>query len=121
MANAFNVAMGRVVRQLRKSSALTQKEVGAHINVSYQQLNKYENGTNGIAACYLPRLAELFGVSVADLYAQVGLTAAATEPTEAENDSFLAARYVARISDPKLRRVIVDFTRKLAYQGGEAA
>ncbi len=42
------------------------------------------------------------------------------EPGPAENDSFLAARYVGKIADPKLRGLVVDFARKCAYQG-EAA
>jgi transcriptional regulator with XRE-family HTH domain len=118
---AFNIAMGRVIREFRLQCSLTQKQVGAALGVSYQQINKYESGNNGLTALYLPALASIFGTTIADLYDRAGAVAPTIEPTEAENDSFLAARYVAKIADPALRRNVVDFTRKLAYQSGEAA
>ncbi len=120
MANSFNVAMGRAIRELRLKNGLSQGTVGKHINVSYQQISKVEKGTNGIAACYLPRLAELLGVTVADLYERVGSSSQSKQHSPAENDSFLAARYVGKIEDPKIRSVIIDVARKAAYQGAEA-
>lgn len=120
MGSSFDVAMGRVIRELRKSVGLSQEAVGKQVNVTFQQIQKYERGLNRLAACYLPQLAEIFGVTVGEIYERVG-SSSTEEPSEAQNDSFLAARYVARIADPVLRKNIVDFTRKCAYCGGEPA
>jgi transcriptional regulator with XRE-family HTH domain len=119
-ANDFNAAMGAVVRRLRLEHGLTQEDVGRAMGVSYQQAQKSEKGINGFAAHYLPILAELFGVTVAYLYEQVCIASPETEPSEAECAGYLAARYVTRISDPKLRSNVVDFARKLAYSGSAA-
>jgi transcriptional regulator with XRE-family HTH domain len=116
----FNARMGKVIRELRLKNGLTQEAIGSKINVTFQQVQKYERGVNGIAACYLPKLAELLGVTVADFYERIGTPRQSVERSPAENDSFLAARYVGKIEDPKIRSVIIDVARKAAYQG-EAA
>ena len=50
---------GARVKQLRKQRDWTQKELGNRIGVSYQQLNKYEGGTNA------PPLDKLLGLASA--------------------------------------------------------
>jgi transcriptional regulator with XRE-family HTH domain len=113
----FNRSLGAVTRQLRIERGLSQAHVGVALGVTYQQIQKNEHGQNSLAAHYLPKLAKLFGVTVADLYERAGVKSVAAEPTAADNDAFMAARYVKRIADPKLRSHIIDFTRKLAYEG----
>lgn len=114
--NTFNKAMGAVIRRHRQQRGLSQGDIGKALGVSYQQAQKSELGVNGFAAQYLPILAELFGVTVGELYEQAGIKAKAPEPSAADNDAFLAARYVAKIPSGKLRRNIIDFARKCAYE-----
>jgi transcriptional regulator with XRE-family HTH domain len=113
---AFNKAMGAVVREHRKHRGLTQADVGKALGVTYQQIQKNEAGVNGIGAHYLMILAGLFGVTIGELYEQAGIRVNAREPSPAENDGFLAARYVSKIPNEKLRRNIIDFARKCAYE-----
>jgi transcriptional regulator with XRE-family HTH domain len=117
---AFNKAMGTVLRKHRLSCGLRQLDVGASFDVSYQQVNKIEHGYNAASAYQLTKLAKLFGVSVADLYREAGAGKQDAQLTEAQSDGFLAAKYVGRIADPKLRSNLVDFARKLAYPGAAA-
>ena len=42
--------IGSNLRMARRRAGLTQKELAAKINISYQQVQKYENGTNRISA-----------------------------------------------------------------------
>lgn len=46
----------------RKAMGLTQSELGAKLGVTFQQMQKYEAGTNRITAGRLYRLCEIFGV-----------------------------------------------------------
>lgn len=48
-----DVHVGRRVRHLRILQNLTQEELGERIGVSYQQIQKYETGTNRISASKL--------------------------------------------------------------------
>jgi transcriptional regulator with XRE-family HTH domain len=117
----FNTAIGRLIRDLRQIRGLNQAAVGRAIGVSYQQISKGEAGTNAFSAFQLSRLAGLLDIHIADLYERAGESTGVQQPTAAEHDSYLAARYVAKIADPKLRGSVVDFTRKLAYNAGAAA
>jgi transcriptional regulator with XRE-family HTH domain len=115
---AFNKALGAVIRSERKARGMRLEDLAAMLGFSYQQLCKYETGQNGCSAHLITRLAKSFQMSPADLYDRAGANPAKSQP--GENDGFLAARYVARIKNEKLRRDFVDFARKLAYDGAGA-
>lgn len=118
--HSFNRAMGAAIKRLRKTRGLRQSDVGDALGVSYQQAQKFETGLNGLSAFQVSKLAVILCTSVSSLYEEAGLTQAELIPTAAENDSLLAARYVAKIRSPKLRSALIDYTRTLAYQGAEA-
>ena len=61
---AFNAAIGRNIKYLRKSRNLNQSKVAAVLKVSFQQIGKYEEGSNGVSAIRLKKLAEKFNVSM---------------------------------------------------------
>ena len=61
---AFNTVVGRNIKYLRKYKRLNQTKVANHCKVQFQQLQKYEKGTNGCSAFRLKQLAKFFGVSM---------------------------------------------------------
>jgi transcriptional regulator with XRE-family HTH domain len=62
--DSTDVEVGRHVRALRMSRGLSQTELANRIGVTFQQVQKYEAGSNRISMGRLTRVAELFGVSV---------------------------------------------------------
>ena len=54
---AFNAVVGRNIKYLRKYRRLNQTKVADHCKVKFQQLQKYEKGTNGCSAYRLHQLA----------------------------------------------------------------
>ena len=61
----FNTVVGKNIRYLRKSKKLTQTDVGQAIGVSFQQVQKYENGKNGLHSYNLKQIAnKVFNVSM---------------------------------------------------------
>jgi transcriptional regulator with XRE-family HTH domain len=117
---AFNKAIGAVLERERKVRGLTLEALGKVLDVSYQQIQKFTSGTNGCSAYQLQLFADAFELPVAYIYEQAGIKRPLSPPRPEDNDAFLAARYVSRITDEKLRGNIVDFTRKLAYRGDAA-
>ena len=49
--------IGRKMKKRRKQLKLTQTQVGNSINVTFQQIQKYEKGTNGLSAFMVKRIA----------------------------------------------------------------
>ncbi|BAQ86353.1 Predicted transcriptional regulators (HipB) [uncultured Mediterranean phage uvMED] len=57
---AFNATVGNNIKYIRKSKNLTQSKVGKALNCTFQQIQKYEKGANGISGLKLKKLAEFF-------------------------------------------------------------
>ena len=64
---AFCKTTGSNLRYLRTARRLTQAEVGHLLNIRFQQIQKYEAGTNCLSAWRLKQLADLFEVSPVDI------------------------------------------------------
>ena len=61
---AINATVGQIIKYLRKLHYLNQTEVGNAIGVTFQQIQKYEKGMNGLSALRLKQLANKFKVSL---------------------------------------------------------
>lgn len=61
---AVNLEIAARLRMLRQAQGLSQTEVGIFLGVSFQQVQKYEKGTNRIPTDKLSRLAGYFNVPV---------------------------------------------------------
>jgi transcriptional regulator with XRE-family HTH domain len=119
----LDAEIGKRVRTLRLQRGLSQTELGSLINVTFQQVQKYEKGTNRISAGRLQRIAEVLSVPVSffftgfdDKYKE---TTSAT-PVDVEF-SFLQtegalrlARAYARIKQPSVRLQLLRLTEAIA-------
>src|SRR5262249_31287753 len=66
--DANDIAVGRRVRAQRLARNMTQTALGDALGITFQQVQKYEKGTNRISAGRLLRIAEVFGVPVEGLF-----------------------------------------------------
>ncbi|NKC33404.1 helix-turn-helix domain-containing protein [Falsiroseomonas selenitidurans] len=61
-AEHINVLLGQRVRELRKLRRMSQSELAVHLDVSFQQVQKYEQGTNRISVSSLLQIAQALKV-----------------------------------------------------------
>ena len=64
-ADAFDIRLGKRVRAYRISLGMSQSALAEKVGVTFQQIQKYENGTNRIAGGRLKRVAAVLGVPIA--------------------------------------------------------
>ena len=64
MEDNFNVHLGKKLRLRRLSLGLTQTKVAQAINVTFQQIQKYEKGTNGVSSNRLMQLSQFLKVPI---------------------------------------------------------
>lgn len=57
--------IGERLRDLRQKNGLSQSDLGASVGVSFQQIQKYEAGTNRVAVSTMLALADHLGISPA--------------------------------------------------------
>ena len=68
MDEKFNIHLGKKLRMRRLSLGLTQTKVANAINVTFQQIQKYEKGTNGVSSSRLMQLSNFLKVPVTYFY-----------------------------------------------------
>ena len=56
--------IGKNIRSLRLEAGMTQQKLGKMMDVSFQQIQKYETGANRISAAKLWRMAQVLDVPV---------------------------------------------------------
>ena len=95
MEGNFNRHLGAKLRMRRLSLGLTQTKVANAINVTFQQIQKYEKGTNGISSLRLMQIANFLKISVMYFFEDYpGYSSSSADSGQAEpvdlNYSFLA-------------------------------
>ena len=64
METNFNKHLGAKLRMRRLSLGLTQTKVAQAINVTFQQIQKYEKGTNGVSSIRLLQLSNYLKIPI---------------------------------------------------------
>ncbi|WP_375647819.1 helix-turn-helix domain-containing protein [Bartonella sp. AA56HLJMS] len=67
----IDILIGKRIRHRRISIGLSQKELGSHLGVSFQQIQKYEKGLNRVSVGCLLKIAQKLEVPVNFFYADI--------------------------------------------------
>ncbi|MEM1365064.1 MAG: helix-turn-helix transcriptional regulator [Pseudomonadota bacterium] len=124
--NPIDAHVGGRVRLRRTMLGLSQEKLGDALGVTFQQVQKYEKGSNRIGASRLQQIAEVLKTPISFFFEEAPGSEAA-QPTgmrEPATDfvvDFLSTseglqlnKAFARVSDPVVRRKIVDLVKALA-------
>ena len=68
MEENFNKHLGSKLKLRRLALGLTQTKVAKAINVTFQQIQKYEKGTNGVSSSRLLQLSQFLKVPIVYFY-----------------------------------------------------
>lgn len=126
--NPIDKHVGSRVRMRRMMLGMSQEKLGNSLGLTFQQVQKYEKGTNRIGASRLQQISHILQVPVSFFFegAPAMATAGRVEgmgeaPSPAYVSDFLATsdglaltKAFTRISDSKLRRRIVDLVEQIA-------
>ena len=124
MEGNFNKHLGSKLRMRRLALGLTQTKVAQAINVTFQQIQKYEKGTNGISSLRIMQLANFLKVPVVyffegyPAYDNQSSDDSKIETTEDLNYSFLAKLF-SSLSNPQKEKIfqVLRNTRALEKTG----
>lgn len=123
--------VGERIRKRRTDLEISQPELAEQIGVTYQQLQKYENGKNRISAGRLYDIAKILKTSIAYFYEGLDPLHSAVRWTAAEEgddfvgleDSQLVELVMAfrQIRDSSARNTILAMVKKQARASGKSA
>jgi transcriptional regulator with XRE-family HTH domain len=126
--NPVDKHVGSRVRMRRMMLAMSQEKLGRALGLTFQQVQKYEKGTNRIGASRLQQISRILQVPVAFFFEGAPMPFGTADFDEAASpgcfSDFLAStdglaltRAFIRIKDPQLRRRIVDLVEGIAGAG----
>ena len=123
MEGNFNKHLGAKLRMRRLALGLTQTKVAQAINVTFQQIQKYEKGTNGISSLRIMQLANFLKVPVVYFFEDYpAYSSNESDKTGSQledlNYSFLAKMF-ANLSSQQKERIfqVLKNTRNLEKTG----
>jgi transcriptional regulator with XRE-family HTH domain len=120
--NQIDVEVGCRIRIHRLNRGLSQTELGREIGVTFQQVQKYEKGTNRVGAGRLQQIAKVLNIPIDVLF---GARDDPGKPAGVDRENvdleylvlpgaLRLVRAYANVPTPELRRAMVDLMEKMA-------
>jgi transcriptional regulator with XRE-family HTH domain len=125
--NPVDKHVGSRVRMRRMMLGMSQEKLGDALGLTFQQVQKYEKGTNRIGASRLQQISHILQVPVAFFFEGAPQLAGMPPPNEfdeapspayvadflATSDGLSLTKAFMRIPDAKLRRRIVELVQQI--------
>ncbi|MGB3503254.1 MAG: helix-turn-helix domain-containing protein [Mesorhizobium sp.] len=125
--NPIDIHVGSRVRLRRNMLGMSQEKLGEALGITFQQIQKYEKGTNRVGASRLQAIAAILGVPVAFFFEDAPSLNQAGSFNEPDDNGtnfvvdFLNSaeglqlnRAFVKIPDARVRRRLVDLVKTLA-------
>ncbi|MEO9458798.1 MAG: helix-turn-helix transcriptional regulator [Lentilitoribacter sp.] len=126
--NPIDVHVGRRIKLRRNMLKVSQEKLGGALNVTFQQIQKYENGKNRVSASKLQMIADILQVKVDFFFKDAPKTSDKlsmenTAIREIEKDylMFMASKQgvqlvqaFVKIDDPKIRDKTLQFVKVIS-------
>jgi transcriptional regulator with XRE-family HTH domain len=125
--NPIDVHVGSRIRLRRNMLGMSQEKLGESLGITFQQIQKYEKGTNRVGASRLQAIASILGVPVSFFFEDAPNVPTGPAGGFREDNStsyvvdFLNSaeglqlnRAFVKIADAKVRRRVVDLVKALA-------
>jgi transcriptional regulator with XRE-family HTH domain len=130
--NPMDIHVGSRVRLRRMVIGMSQEKLGEKMGLTFQQIQKYEKGTNRIGASRLYQLSQIMDVPVQFFFEDAPLHVANRHAAvagfhESKTEAFLLDflnsrdglelnRAFVKITDPKVRKRVVELVRALSEE-----
>jgi len=109
----LDAALGERIRSRRRDLGLSQSALAGKLGITFQQVQKYENGANRVSASMLIKLSEALGMPVAELL-QVGQPGEPPGDREQQAAQLLAA--YSKIQSAEVRAAILTLVAGLTLR-----
>jgi transcriptional regulator with XRE-family HTH domain len=128
--NPVDKYVGSRVRMRRIMLGMSQEKLGEALGLTFQQVQKYEKGTNRVGASRLQQISEILQVPVSFLFDggpsgavnaegfREGGSPAYVSDFLATSEGLALTRAFTRITDAKMRRSIVELVEQIAAREG---
>ena len=116
----IDVHVGGRVRLRRTLLGMSQERLAEALDLTFQQIQKYESGMNRIGASRLYHLSLIFGVPMSDFFEGLEDKTSRQSPDDmaVKRETMKLVRAYYRIRDPKVRDALRRMTIAMAKGAG---
>jgi len=121
--NSIDVYVGSQLRARRVALGMSQEKLGHAVGVTFQQVQKYEKGTNRISASRVQQLSNILKVAVGYFFENMPGHRKSKAPSQDCVSKFLSsadgpalAKAFMQIKNVQVRRRIVDLAKEIASE-----
>jgi len=104
--------VGDRLRARRILLGMSQKDLGSKVNLTFQQIQKYERGANRIGAGQLHDFAQILQVDIGYFFEGLDTGRAIDAAPLPERATLALARDIEDIADPEVRTALTNLVRK---------
>ncbi len=113
-ATEVDVQIGKTIKKIRILNGYSQEHVANEMNITFQQIQKYERGTNRISASRMYALSKILDVGIQEFF--MGLdannTSNASEALEsADVKTLKLLMKFNKIDNPKIKKLIISLLK----------
>lgn len=130
--NPIDIHVGSRIRLRRTMLGMSQEKLGESLGITFQQVQKYEKGTNRVGASRLQNISAILNVPVSFFFEDAPgdkVPAGGMEESSAtyvvnflsSSEGLQLNRSFVKISDPKVRRRIIELVKSLADEDDPVA
>ena len=118
--DSVDKVVGQNIRIRRMASRMSQEQLAHNLGITFQQVQKYEKGTNRIGSGRLLRIASILGVELTELFdgaslpTRKGSKQASPLDLVSEPQSFRMMQAFSRIENPDVRRSLLGLAEMMA-------
>ena len=112
----IDIQVGHRVRERRTLLGLSQSHLAEQVGLTFQQIQKYERGTNRISASRLWQLSEVLGVPISWFFEDPDGGASSGEAIETKTETLKLARYFFACP-ANIRRQVAGLIKAAAEMG----
>lgn len=123
LKNPTDLHVGARVRMRRKMLNLSQSDLGKAVGITFQQIQKYENGANRISSSRLQQFSNMLKVPISFFFegapnSEKGEAGAAADITHlfSTTDGLTLVRSFMNIKSKRTRRQIVEIVHAIASE-----
>ena len=109
--NAVDMHVGKRVRLRRTLLGLSQEQLGTELNITFQQVQKYERGANRISASRLWDIGQILDVPINYFFDDMTENTMRSSPRRVSRGSELLDLSDEQIKDPMARRETLELVR----------
>jgi transcriptional regulator with XRE-family HTH domain len=113
--------VGERIRKRRTLLGYTQEQLADALEISYQQIQKYETGANRVSAGRLFQIAQRLEAPVTYFFDGLGIDYDGDLPQQSNRITFDLVRNFGQIDEPTVRNALAGLVKALAASGEEAS